>query len=259
MKNKILRFESVSKHFGGLAALSDVSLEVNEGDIAALIGPNGAGKTTLLNVATNLLPLSAGEVFLNDERIDHLPPYKIAGKGIARTFQILNLPEKLSVLENVAIGAHSKSHAGVFPIIFRLSGMRSEEKGILEKAMEIIDFVGLGDHVNDITGHLPLGLQRITEMARAMMCDPQVLFLDEVTTGLSFKERKTVIDVLWKIHERGSSTIFMIAHDMSFVMELSSRIYVLSFGKKIAEGSPDEIRNNQEVIDVYLGKSDADT
>jgi branched-chain amino acid transport system ATP-binding protein len=258
MKKTILSFESVSKNFGGLAALTDVSLSVTEGDVISLIGPNGAGKTTLLNIATNLLPLSSGKVIFEDERTDHLPPYRIPGRGIARTFQILKLPLKLSVLENVAIGAHSRSESGVFPIVLRLSRMRSEEMQIMEKAKEAIRFVGLEDHMNAITGILPLGTQRLVEMARALMCEPKLLFLDEVTTGLNFHEKQKVIHVLQKIREQGT-TIFIVAHDMSFVMELSSKIYVLNFGKKIAEGSPEEIRKNREVIDVYLGRTETNS
>jgi len=253
MKKTILQFESVSKNFGGLAALSNVTLSVAEGDVVSLIGPNGAGKTTLLNIATNLLPLSSGKVFFENERVDHLPPYSIPGRGLARTFQILKLPQKLSVLENVAIGAHSRGQCGVFPIILRFPKMRLEESRILGKAKEVIQFVGLEDHMNTITGHLPLGIQRLVEMARALACEPKLLFLDEVTTGLNFHEKQKVISVLQKIRDQGT-TIFIVAHDMSFVMELSSKIYVLNFGKKIAEGSPEEIWKNQEVIDVYLGR-----
>jgi len=258
MKKTIVSFESISKNFGGLAALSDVSLSVTAGDMVSLIGPNGAGKTTLLNIATNLLPLSSGKVTFEDERIDHLPPYTIAGRGIARTFQILKLPLKLSVLENVAIGAHSKSESGVFSIVLRLSRMRSEEKRIMEKAKEAIRFVGLEDHMDTVTGILPLGTQRLVEVARALMCEPRLLFLDEVTTGLNFYEKQKVISVLHRIREQGT-TIFIVAHDMSFVMELSSKIYVLNFGKKIAEGSPEEIRKNREVIDVYLGRTETNS
>ena len=156
------------------------------------------------------------------------------------------------------IGAHSRSESGVFPIILRLSRMRSEEMQIMEKAKEAIRFVGLEDHMNAITGILPLGTQRLVEMARALMCEPKLLFLDEVTTGLNFHEKQKVIRVLQKIREQGT-TIFIVAHDMSFVMELSSKIYVLNFGKKIAEGSPEEIRKNREVIDVYLGRTETNS
>jgi len=255
MKKTVLLLESVSKHFGGLAAVSEVSLSVNDGEVVSLIGPNGAGKTTQLNIVTNLIPLSSGKVLFEGERIDSLPSYRIPGKGIARTFQILRLPQKLSVIENVAIGAHSWSQCGIVSILLRSPKMRSEERLILEKAKEVIHFVGIEEYMNAITGHLPLGIQRLVELARALACVPRLLFLDEVTTGLNFQERQKVIAVIQRIKESGT-TIFMVAHDMSFVMELSSRVYVLNFGRKIAEGSPEEIGRNQEVIDVYLGRRD---
>jgi branched-chain amino acid transport system ATP-binding protein len=256
MKRAILNLESVSKNFGGLAAISDVNLVVDEGDMVSLIGPNGAGKTTLLNIATNLLPFDSGKVIFQGKRIDHLPPYAIPSIGITRTFQLLRLPMKLSVLENVAVGAHSKGRAGIYSIVFRLPKMRIEEVQIIERTKWAIEFVGLEDHMRAITGHLPLGLQRLVEMARAIVSEPKLLFLDEVTTGLNPHEKRRVINVLHKVHEKGT-TIFIVAHDMSFLMELSSKIYVLNFGKKIAEGTPDEIRENKEVIDVYLGRTNA--
>lgn len=258
MKRAILSFESVSKNFGGLAALSDVNLTVDEGDMVSLIGPNGAGKTTLLNIATNLLPCDSGKVILENKRIDHLPPYTIPSMGIARTFQLLRLPMKLSVLENVAVGAHSKGKASIYPIILRLPKIRTEETQIIERAKRAIEFVGLEDHMHAITGYLPLGLKRLVEMARAIVSEPKLLFLDEVTTGLNPHERQRVINVLHKVHEQGT-TIFIVAHDMSFVMQLSSKIYVLNFGKKIAEDTPDEIRKNKEVIDVYLGRTNSNS
>lgn len=258
MGNTILKLESVSKNFGGLKALSDVNMEIERGKIITLIGPNGAGKTTLLNAITRQFPLSAGKVFYEGERIDHLPPYKIAGIGMGRTYQIVQLPQKLTVLENVAIGAHSRSKAGVMPVIFRTPAMKAEEKRILDNAMEVIKLFDLEDHANDITGVLPLGSQRVVEMARAMMCEPKIIFLDEVTTGLNLKERGRVIDVIRKIHDQGT-TVFMISHDMAFAMGLSHKVFVLYFGRNLAEGTPDEIKENQEVINVYLGKTDSNS
>ena len=258
MEDTILRLDSVSKRFGGLKALSDVTMNIPRGKIISLIGPNGAGKTTLLNAITRQFPLSDGQIFFEDERIDQIPPHKVAEKGMGRTFQIVNLPQKLTVLENVSIGAHSRSRAGILSAIFRTPAMRAEEQGILEKAMDVIQLFELEDHAHDITGHLPLGSQRVVEMARAMMCDPKIIFLDEVTTGLNLKERSRVINAIHKIHEQGT-TVFMIAHDMAFVMDLSDRIFVLYFGKNLAEGQPDEIMKNQEVINVYLGKTNANS
>jgi len=258
MGNAILRLESVSKNFGGLKALSNVNMEITRGKIISLIGPNGAGKTTLLNTITRQYPLSAGKVYFEDERIDQIAPYKIAGIGMGRTFQIVNLPQKLTVLENVAIGAHSRGKAGLMPIIFRTPAMKAEERRILDNAMDVIKLFDLEEHANDVTGRLPLGSQRVVEMARAMMCEPKILFLDEVTTGLNFKERGRVIDVIKRIHDQGT-TVFMISHDMSFAMGLSHKIFVLYFGRNLAEGTPDEIKENQEVINVYLGKTDSNS
>jgi branched-chain amino acid transport system ATP-binding protein len=253
MNKTLLQVESVSKNFGGISALLNITITVEQGSITSLIGPNGAGKTTLFNVITNFIPLDSGRIFFREERIDAFPPYKVANKGIQRTFQLLQVFKELSVLENVTLGMHANSKAGIFPTILRFPSMRLEEAEIIEQSMNAIQLVGLEAHVNDTAGQLPFGQQKLVELARALVSRPKLLLLDEPTNGLNPHETQKVINLLNKIHEQGIN-IFLIAHDMRTVMEISEKIYVLNFGQKIAEGTPEEIVKNQEVVKAYLGK-----
>lgn len=252
MNKAIMEIESVYKKFGGLEALSNISFKVEEGSISSLIGPNGSGKTTLFNVITNHIPLNSGKVLYQGERIDHLPAYLIPRKGIARTFQIISLFPQVSVFENVACGAFSNTKAGALSIIFRSRWARLEEKGIRERTMDAIRQNGLEQWTNIPAGALPFGQQRLVEFARAIVSDPKLLLLDEPLSGLTFKESDILQQKILEIRDRGVTVLF-VEHEMKAVMKISDKVTVLNFGKKIAEGSPNEIRSNAAVIEAYLG------
>lgn len=249
----LLRLESIYKNFGGLQALSDVNMDVEEGSISALIGPNGSGKTTLFNAITNIIPATSGKIFFNGENIDHLPAYLVPGKGIGRTFQIISLFRAASVWENVASGAFTKSKAEMLSILFRMPWMRAEERLIRERTMDTLRYLGIEHLANAQGGMLPFGQQRLVELARALVSEPKMLLLDEPLSGLNAHESGMLQEKIMEIRNRGL-TILFVEHEMKAVMRLAEKITVLNFGKKIAEGSPNEIRNNSEVVEVYLGK-----
>jgi len=249
----LLRIDSVYKNFGGLQALFDVSMNLEEGSISALIGPNGSGKTTLFNVITKIIPHDSGEIFFAGERIDQLPAYLIPARGIARTFQIVSLFRESLVWENVASGAFSKTRAGILSILFRIPRMRAEERRIKERTMEIIRYLGIEQLAERPAGMLPFGQQRLVELGRALISEPNMVLLDEPFSGLNPHESEILQEKVLEIRNQGITVLF-VEHEMKTVMKLADRITVLNFGQKIAEGSPDEIRNNPQVIEVYLGK-----
>ena len=253
----LLSIEKLSKNFDGLQALSEVSLNVEKGQITALIGPNGAGKTTLFNIVTGIDKLSAGKIFYESERIDRLPPYEIAGKGIARTFQIVKLFKGLSVLENVMLGRHIRTKAGVAHILGRLPSARQEELATQEYAMEMLCFVHMEDRAHEIAGNLPHGQQRLVELARAMASEPSLLLLDEPSGGLNSHEVLMLKKIFNSVQDMGI-TIFLIEHDMRLVMGISDKVVVLNYGMKISEGHPTKVSKDPEVVKAYLGREFAD-
>lgn len=250
--DKILEMSSVTKSFGGLTALTNVSFSVIQGQIKSLIGPNGAGKTTLYNIVTGIESLTAGEIWFLGERIDGLKPHVITDKGIARTFQNVELFENMSVIENVMLGRHARTRAGVLGGALKLPAARREEEAILNRSMELLEFVGLKERAYEDSSGLPFGLQRYLEIARALAAEPKLLLLDEPASGLDTAEAQTLCDIMLRIRDTGI-TVLLVEHNMEVAMELSDEIVVLNYGMKIAEGTSREIQGNHEVIAAYLG------
>jgi len=248
--NALLSIDHARKQFGGVIAVNDVSFDVKPREIVALIGPNGAGKSTTFNLITGVLAASDGTISLYGRRIDNAPPQEVTKLGISRTFQHVKLVPDMSVLENVTLGAHLRGTAGALASMFRLD--RADEAGLLAEAARQIERVGLTAHMNATAGSLPLGQQRIVEIARALCADPMLLLLDEPAAGLRHMEKQRLASLLRDLRSGGMS-VLLVEHDMGFVMDLADRVVVLDFGTRIAEGTPEAIRTNPAVIRAYLG------
>jgi branched-chain amino acid transport system permease protein len=247
---QILEARAARKQFGGLVAVNDLSFEMASGEILGLIGPNGAGKSTMFNLITGVLPLSGGEIHFRGERIDRLPSRQIVRRGIARTFQHVHIRPTMSVVENVAIGAHLRGQKGV--VAAALHRERAEEATLLHEARKQLERVGLVEHLYDQAGSLALGQQRILEIARALCADPVLLLLDEPAAGLRYREKEALTDLLRRLKGEGMS-VLLVEHDMDFVMNLVDRLVVMDFGERIAAGLPREIQTNPMVLEAYLG------
>ncbi|WP_456385376.1 ABC transporter ATP-binding protein [Desulfolithobacter sp.] len=251
----MLLLESVSKRFGGLRAVDDVSFQVSDGVIKAVIGPNGAGKTTLFNlIAGNLTPTSGRILFLGHE-IQGMKPHRIAALGMSRTFQNINLFHGMTALESVMVGRHVRSRAGFFAGMFHLPSTWREEREIRDKSMELLELLDIAEYADMEATSLAFGQQRAVEMARALATEPKLLLLDEPAAGLNIYETAEVARLITRIRDMGI-TVLLVEHDMSLVMDISDEIVVLSFGQKIAEDVPTAIQQNPEVIKIYLGEDE---
>lgn len=248
----MLKVDHVTLRFGGLTALNDVCLEFEEGRIIGLIGPNGAGKTTFFNTISGVYKPDKGNIFFLDRKIDGLKPYQINSIGISRTYQVINLFKKMSVLDNVLVGMHPGLKSGFLTSIVHTPAQRVEEREAKEKALELLRFVGLESAAGNMAGELSYGAQRRLEIVRGLAGNPKLLLLDEPAAGMNSKEKDDLNILMKKIVQKGV-TILVIEHDMKLVMDVTDYIFVLNYGAKLAEGTPKEIQNNPAVIEAYLG------
>ena len=253
MADMLLDVRELTKHFGGIKAVERVTFSVEPGSIISMIGPNGAGKSTFINVVSGVYAPDGGVIHFDGEDTAGLPAHAIAVRGIGRTFQLEELFGSLTVLENVMVGCHTGSSSGIFSCGFRLSSARREEQRIRDEAMECLQEVGLEGRAHDPISQLPLGERKLVGVARALAMKPRLIMLDEPAGGLAAHEVEKLVHLIHGLVQRGL-TVFIVEHNMPFVMSLSQRVIVLDEGAKIAEGTPDEVRANEEVIKAYLGE-----
>lgn len=253
----ILESRSVTKKFGGLLAVNNFSLEVPEGSISCIIGPNGAGKTTFFNCVVGFYLPEEGEIIFDGQPIQGMPPYKITALGISRTYQNIRLFSNMTAIENIMVGQHAHTRATMVDAILHTPRNRNEEKGSIEEAQRLLEFVGLTGAGDILARNLPYGAQRRLEIARALGNKPKLLLLDEPTAGMNPYESAELTGLIKRLRDEFGSTILLIEHDMRVVMEISERITVLDYGSKIAEGNAKQIQSNPEVIEAYLGRGAA--
>jgi len=255
----VLDVKNLTMMFGGLRAVDNVDLNVQKGKIVALIGPNGAGKTTFFNCVTGMYAATRGDIKITPpgretERINGLPAHRVTERGLARTFQNIRLFQNMTVLENVMIGRHCRLNAGVFGAVLRNKGTKEEEERVIQESYEVLVKIGLERWVNELAKNLPYGAQRRLEIARALATEPFILLLDEPAAGMNPQETKALNKLIFRLRETEKVSILLIEHDMSLVMSISERIFVMDYGKLIAEGTPQEIKKDSAVIKAYLGE-----
>ena len=262
-RQKLLEVRDLTMDFGGLRAVDSVTLEVCSGEIVALIGPNGAGKTTFFNCVTGIYKPTRGDVMVHPPqgrslKVNGYKPNRVTTLGMARTFQNIRLFQNMTVLENVMIGRHCRTTISIIGAVLRGPKTRAQEQETIERSYALLEKVGLTDWADEFAKNLPYGAQRRLEIARAMATDPFLLLLDEPAAGMNPQETKALDELIVRIRNEGKMAILLIEHDMKLVMNISDRIYVMEYGKKIAKGSPQEIRNNPKVIEAYLGEGGDD-
>jgi branched-chain amino acid transport system ATP-binding protein len=250
----LLQIKNLSKSFGGIRAVRDVTVGIQEHSISAIIGPNGAGKTTLFNLLTGIYKPDVGEVNFNGRSLVGLRPDQVNAAGVARTFQSIRLFANMTVVENVMVGMHSRLNVSLWKTVLRPPGFRQQEQHVRERSRELLQFVGLSDKGNEVSRNLPYGDQRRVEIARALASDPKMILLDEPTAGMNPNESEDAMALFRRIRSELGVTVVLIEHDMRVVMGISEHISVLDYGEKIAEGDPEAIRSNTRVIEAYLGR-----
>lgn len=253
----LLSLKNLTKTFGGLKAVDDVSFDVEEGSVMGLIGPNGAGKTTVFNLITGNYKPNSGQVIFDEKSIEGLLTHRIVSMGIGRTFQTIRLFQNLSVLENVLAGCHCRMKSGAFSAMFHTPGQKKEEAAALEQSLKELEFVGLRQEAAQLSTSLSYGNQRLLEIARALATQPRLLILDEPAGGMNEQETEDLMELIRKMRERGL-TILLIEHDMKLVMQACDELVVIEYGRKIAEGVPEEIKENPRVIEAYLGTEEGE-